>query len=512
VLRLAVAGPGGFTATREARITVRSSRPITTEVAVQEIPAGQERLLALPAEHWLAGTWRASASFGGATRYDAAGMLRLLEAYPFACLEQSASRLLAFALAGDERGAVLQQAAERVLNKQRFDGGFGLWSAQGEIQYWTGAYATEALLRARTAGAAIPEAALEEALKAIAEQTEHGVDNPEDRAAQAYRLHVLSLAGRPRLGAARRLLEDLDQLPTPLAKAQLGAAFARAGDQPRAEAAFAAALAAPARQPWLYDYGSAARDALAVAALLKESGLLPDRLAMLQAVLPGPELTPQSANTQEQAWAVAAAAALGRDGRPVRVAVNGTAQPPAPVLAVALEAPGVARNLGDAPVWAGVSVTGIPVRPAAAGRGGMRIARRFFDLAGQPLNLDQLRQSTVFVLLLEGRAEMREAHRALVQQGLPAGWEIIGRLAAGEVAGMPWLGTLTETAATPALDDRLAAAIDLTSEAPEFRLAVRLRAVTAGQFELPGALVEDMYRPQVFARQNTGRITVLPAE
>jgi uncharacterized protein YfaS (alpha-2-macroglobulin family) len=233
---------------------------------------------------------------------------------------------------------------------------------------------------------------------------------------------------------------------------------------------------------------------------------------MLQAVLPGPELTPQSANTQEQAWAVAAAAALGRDGRPVRVAVNGTAQPPAPVLAVALEAPGVARNLGDAPVWAGVSVTGIPVRPAAAGRGGMRIARRFFDLAGQPLNLDQLRQSTVFVLLLEGRAEMREAHRALVQQGLPAGWEIIGRLAAGEVAGMPWLGTLTETAATPALDDRLAAAIDLTSEAPEFRLAVRLRAVTAGQFELPGALVEDMYRPQVFARQNTGRITVLPAE
>ncbi len=510
VLRLAVTGPDGFTTTRESRITVRSSRAPMTEVAAQEIPPGEERPLALPAGRWLAGTWRASASFGGATRYDAAGMLRRWRPSPSPASNNSASQLLAFALAGTD--GVQDWPPSGVLNKPALRRRLRPVVRPGRVQHWTGAYATEALLRARAAGAAIPEAALAEALKAIAEQVEQDPDNPEDRAAQAYRLHVLSLAGQPRLGAARRLLENLDALPTPLAKAQLGAAFARAGDQSRAEAAFAAALAAPARQPWLYDYGSAARDALAVAALLKESGLLPDRLAALQAVLPGPELTPQSTGTQEQAWAVAAAATLGRDGRPVRVAVNGAVQPPAPRLTVALEAPGLARNLGDAPVWAGVSVTGIPARPAAAGRSGMRVSRRFLDLAGQPLDLGRLRQNTVFVLLLEGRAETREAHRALVQQGLPAGWEIVGRLAAGEVAGMPWLGTLTETAATPALDDRLAAAIDLTPEAAEFRIAVRLRAVTAGQFELPGAQVEDMYRPQVFARQDTGRITVLPAE
>jgi uncharacterized protein YfaS (alpha-2-macroglobulin family) len=39
---------------------------------------------------------------------------------------------------------------------------------------------------------------------------------------------------------------------------------------------------------------------------------------------------------------------------------------------------------------------------------------------------------------------------------------------------------------------------------------VRLRAVTAGNFELPGAEVRDMYRPGFFARQNTGRITIAP--
>ncbi|MBV1799226.1 alpha-2-macroglobulin [Siccirubricoccus sp. G192] len=517
VLRLAVSGPGGFTASRESRITVRSSRPVTTEVAGAELPAGETRSLNPPLGRFLAGSWRASASFGGPTRYDAAGMLRMLDDYPFTCLEQSASQLLAFAaipmdgVAGAERAARLQRAAEWVLNKQRFDGAFGLWSAQGEAQPWLTPYAVEALLRAHAAGAAIPEAALEEALKQMLEQVDetNRDDTPEERAAQAYRLHVLALAGRHRLGAARRLLERLEDLPTPLARAQLGAAFARAGDQPRAEAAFAAALASGARRPWLFDYGNAARDALAVAVLLKESGLLPARLAELQGRLPGPELTPPGSNTQEQAWAVAAAAALGRDGRPVRVAIDGQAQPPAPLVMVALGGPATVRNTSDTAVWQAVSVTGIPAQPAPAGRAGMRVTRRFLDLSGQPLNLDALRQNTVFVLLLEGRAETREAHRAIVQQGLPAGFEIAGRLAAGEVPGMPWLGTLTEAVASPALDDRFAAALDLTPEAPESRLAVRLRAVTAGRFELPGADLSDMYRPQVFARQNTGRITVL---
>ncbi|WP_135468439.1 alpha-2-macroglobulin family protein [Crenalkalicoccus roseus] len=514
VLRLAVTGPDGFAAEREARITVRSARPPAAAVTAGEIPPGAEWPLPLDPARFLPGTWRASASFGGAVRYDAAGMRRLLEDHAFACLEQAASRLLAFAATAGEGGAgPLQQAAEQVLDRQRFDGGFGLWSAQDAPDPWTGAYAAEALLRARMAGAAIPEAALEAALGAIAAQVEEPTpDTPEGRAAQAYRLHVLSLAGRPRPGAARRLLEGLEALPTPLAKAQLGAAFARAGDAPRAEAAFAAALADPARRPWTYDYGSAARDALAIAVLLRESGLLPERLAALRARLPGPELTPEGASTQERAWAVAAAAALGREGRPVQVAVNGAAQPPAPLLAVALSAPGVARNLSDAPVWASVSVTGIPARPPPAGRAGMQVRRRFLDLAGQPLALDALRQGTVFVLLLEGRAETGEAHRALLQQGLPAGWEILGRLPAGEVAGMPWLGTLSGAAAIPALDDRLAAALDLTPERPEFRIAARLRAVTAGRFELPGALLEDMYRPAIFARQNAGRISVLPAE
>ena len=73
----------------------------------------------------------------------------------------------------------------------------------------------------------------------------------------------------------------------------------------------------------------------------------------------------------------------------------------------------------------------------------MRITRQFKTLDGQPLDLDHLKQNTVFVLVLEGKAEDGQPHRAMLQHGLPAGWEIAGRLGGGEVPGMAWLGKLS---------------------------------------------------------------------
>jgi hypothetical protein len=142
----------------------------------------------------------------------------------------------------------------------------------------------------------------------------------------------------------------------------------------------------------------------------------------------------------------------------------------------------------------------------------MRISRQFKALDGQAVDLDHLKQNTVFVLVLEGKAEDGQPHRAMLQHGLPAGWEIAGRLNSGDAPGMAWLGKLSETEAQPAADDRYAAVMALTPEKPDFRLAVRVRAVTPGTYELPGAEVSDMYRPGVFARQAAGRITVQGSE
>ena len=518
VVRLDVTGPDGFRVRRETGITVRPARGATTVVAGGELAPGTEIRLAPPTDRFVAGSWRASASFGGAVRYDVAGMVQALDRYPMNCIEQATSRGFPLALlpdgplAGPDRAGRLQQSVGLVLDHQRFDGGFGLWSATAEAEPWLSAYATDFLWRARIAGAAIPDQALADALKFIAGAADEPGDKPDDLAAQAYRLYLLAVAGQGRPGAARVLAERIDRLPTPLAKAQLGGALALAHDQPRAVAAFAAALAAPARHWWDFDYGTAMRDQIAIALLLKESGLPGDRLATLLDTMPGADLSPDTLSTQEQAWAAAAGAVLGRDGKPARIALDGKDQPPASFLSVVLNGPATARNLDSRAVWRTVSVTGIPAAPLQAARAQMRISRQFSTLDGQPLDLDHLKQNAVFVLLLEGKAEDGQPHRAMVQHGLPAGWEIAGRMSGGDVPGMAWLGKLSEAEAQPGADDRYAAVVALTPEQQGFRLAVRVRAVTPGTFELPGAEVADMYRPGVFARQNAGRITVQESE
>ncbi len=513
VLRMAIAGPDGFTATREARIEVRSSRALASVASLIEIPAGQEVRITPDSARFTVGSRRATVRLGTPVRYDAEGMLRALDSFPLQCLEQVASQALGLATALSEASTPaqvvrLQRAVDGVLSRQRFDGSFGLWSAQGEPEYWTSAYAVEALLRARLAGAAVPDAALEAALTDLSERLEETTpSDPPEYAAQAARLNALSLAGRHRLGAARRLMESLELLPTPLARAQLGAAFARAGDTERATRAFSLALATPVRRDWLYDYGSAARDALAVFVLLREAQGPNAMQVTAQGRLPGPELTPQLASTQEQAWAVMAAVVLGRDGRPPRANFNGEATTRR---ALDVTEGGTLRNLGDGPLQVSLTVTGIPNEALPAGRNTMQIRRRFLNLEGMALNLDQLRSGTSFIMVLEGRAESGQNHLAMISQGLPAGWEIEARLGPGAVSGFPGLGELTLADHVPALDDRVVAAFTFSDQMREFRLAVRLRAVTVGRYELPGAEVSDMYRPAFFARQAAGRITILP--
>ena len=517
-IHLAVSGPGGFHLDRTATLDVAPARGATSVVAGGEMAPGATAALALPADQFIPGTWRAAARFGGPVRYDPAAILQALDDYPLWCLEQASSRGLPLALlpdgavAGPDRLGRLQKSVIAVLDKQRYDGGFGLWTSEDDAEPWLSAYATEFLLRAKAAGVSVPQAALDHAIQFQVAGLGGDLGKPEQLAEQAYRLYVLALAGQPRMAQARVLAAQLTELPTPLARAQLGAALARGNDRPAAETAFRAALAEGGRKDWALDYGSALRDQLAVAVLLKESGLLPEAMPKLLAELPGADLTPASMNTQEEAWAGAAAAVLGRDGRPAHITLAGKALTPAPVVSVALTGPESAVNTGANPVWETVSVTGVPVHAPPAARSQMRVSRRFFTLGGQTLDLEHLKQNTVFVLLIEGAALDGQDHRALLLQGLPAGWEIASRLGPGNPPGMAWLGELSHTESMSALDDRYAAVIPVSADKPGFRVALQVRAVTPGDFEIPGADLTDMYRPGIFARQGANRITVQAAE
>ncbi len=513
-LSLTVDGPRGFEATHMAVISVHPARPPLAQVTPLTIAAGGTQTLGPDSSAFLPGTWTASASFGLGVRYDAAALVRALTAYPLDCLEQLTSRGLPLAMlrqgAGADRAGQLQTVTEAVLDRQRYDGAFGLWSSTDDAQPWLTAYATDFLLRARDAGAAVPPSAITDALSWLTTEVATPPQNPTDEAAQAYALYVLALAGQAPAGAIRVAAEAIGTEPTPLARAQIAAALAQLGEAAQARALFTAVLANPARQDWYPDYGSALRDQFATAVLVQESGLLPNRLPTIRAALPGADLNPDALNTQEQGWGGAAAAALGASAAPVSVVADGRTLGPAQV--VSLPITGMTRfaNPGSRPLPGSLTVQGVPVVAPKAARAGMQVKRQFFVLDGTSINPDKLTQNTVFLLVIDGQATDGQDHQAMLIAGLPAGWEIAGRFPGGAVPGMDWLGTLSTPNSQAAADDRYAAALPLSADQPSFRLAVMLRAVTPGNFEYPGMLLADMYRPAIFARQNTVRITVLP--
>ena len=96
---------------------------------------------------------------------------------------------------------------------------------------------------------------------------------------------------------------------------------------------------------------------------------------------------------------------------------------------------------------------------------------------------------------------------------LPAGFEIEtvlkpadGAREDGTDGVFAWAGEIDEAKTAEARDDRFVAAIDVRDE--PVRLAYVVRAVTPGEFVMPGVNAEDMYRPSVFARSTPGRITI----
>ena len=177
--------------------------------------------------------------------------------------------------------------------------------------------------------------------------------------------------------------------------------------------------------------------------------------------------------------------------------------------------PLIVANAGQRPLEALVSVGGIPLTPEPAGGDGYRIERAYYDLDGRRIDPSTVTQGDRMVAVITVSADAQRQARLIVDDPLPAGFEIDNPslIKAGDIADIAWLG-LEETAEHLEFRaDRFVAAVDRGPKAPtRFQLAYRLRAVSPGVFAHPAATVEDMYRPQRRAWTETGRVEVaLPA-
>ena len=408
----------------------------------------------------------------------------------------------------------IEETITAVLMNQSSAGGFGLWGpSDGDM--WLDAFVTDFLSRSKARGFAVPELALRRALDNLRNQVNYHPDFDEGGEALAYALMVLAREGAAAVGDLRYYADVKgDAFATPAAMAQLGAALASYGDQPRADAMFRRAgvameaLQGPeVEQVFRADYGTSFRDAAAVLALAAEAGSnVIDREALTSRIA-----TDRGLSTQEATWALLAANALIDGAGAEGITIDGAAAtgPLVKVLDATITAPVKVKNDSAADTTLTLTTYGVPSEPEPAGGTGYAITRSYYTLQGEPVALDGVKVGDRLVTVLEVTPFGRGEARLMVADPLPAGFEIDNPnlITGGAVEALDWLGLEAEVAHSEFRQDRFLTAIDRYSNQP-FKLAYVVRAVSPGVFHHPAASVEDMYRPDLTGRTDTGRITI----
>jgi uncharacterized protein YfaS (alpha-2-macroglobulin family) len=557
---LTLQGPGGMNISRAYDIQTRTPFLPVTEVAVAQQRSGETYTLTSAAlDPFAQREGRIQVSYSNLRGIDAAPLLNVLERYPYGCSEQLTSTsmplLYANALASAARKpadpklrARLQESVNKLLDRQSSDGAFGLWrEGDRSATPWLGAYVTEFLQRAKEAGLVVPNAPMEQAYKGLRSvaklddfssvgyefdvyQWPGSNDSAEllkSRSA-AYALYVLARGNQATIGQLRYFFDaKLRNDPSPLARAQIGAALWRLGDKSRAAQAFRMAEQALGYRNTGDYYQTPLRDLAGVLALAAEAQqtALVNRLA---ARLEREQPDATGLMTQEQARLLMAADALIKNAGPVSISINGAAAGTAGLPFIANDAtlgrPATFRNAGGGAVWRTVTSYGPPVAAPPAAQRGFSLDKRFYSLEGAGVDLGGVRQGQRVIVILSGAPEGQREHPAVLVDLLPAGFEIesVLRPEDGEAYSdeysdggrrdgpFAWAGRITYPRVAEARDDRFVAAADVRGQA--FRFGYIARAVTPGAYVLPGAQVEDMYRPGVYGRTSSGTVRIAPAQ
>ncbi len=532
-LRLIVTDPAGNALVKELVLGVRAaSGPVTTSILV---PLGVDEEVVLDGSRFdglIPRSGSLTFAVGPIARLDVPELLLSLDRYPYGCAEQTASRALPLiylnevaeviglgtddALAERIRAAIADE-----LSKQNSAGGFGLWGPFSGSEFWLDAYVTDFLLRARAEGFAVPDQAMTMALDNLSNQVSYASDFTSGGEDLAYALLDLARAGRAAISDLRYYFEaKLGNFSSPLAKAQLGAALALYGDRTRAADAFAAAVEdlkkADDRYRYRADYGSQLRDTAAVLALAAEFSPAGIDLSALSQQLADLRDAARWSSTQEDAWTLVAAANLARSATAGKVTVDGEALEGTVYRkyddVVIQGSPVTVRNAGNTPTEMTVSVTGIPLVPPAASSNGFSITREYFAVDGTPIDdLSTVRQNDRFVVRLTATPRTLGSGQYVIADPLPAGFEIENPNLLGSVGGVgdlsQWL-TLDTPAHVEARTDQYVAAFRIYSAVPTVTTAYLVRAVSPGSFVLPGATVEDMYRPELRGNTDAGHIEI----
>ena len=531
---MSLASPSGEVWPKELALGVRpAGLPVTRRNLVALNGGGVLTVDKEPLSEFVPGTASVAVSIGGASRLDVAGILSALDRYPYGCAEQITSRAMPLVYLDDVAITVgiasdkavkerVQKAISGLMADQAANGSFGLWGPYDTGNLWLDAYVTDFLTRAAEKGYDVPKLTRDLALDNLANRVSYSEDFERGGEDIAYALYVLARAGRASLGDLRYYSETkIGSFSTALAKAQIGAALALYGDRQRAGNAFRAAfadlaLAKDDYSVWRGDYGTSLRDKAAVLTLAAETSVDAGDLRALAGRIAAEDEARKYTSTQENAWMLMAAAALIKDASRTSFEIEG-ASVAGPLYKRFMEerldqSPVVIKNLGTDTLDAVIATTGVPTAPEPAGGDGFRIERAYYTPDGEPTEIGTIAQNDRIVVVLTVTADQAREGNILVVDPIPAGYEIENPniSASGDVSAFDWLSVERNVAHTEARVDRFVAALNRgDDDSLEFSVAYSMRAVSPGMFAQPAATVEDMYRPGLQARTDTGTVEVV---
>ena len=232
-LKLDLSGPGDLKIARDFTIGVRPAQAYQLRRFVGRLQPGESVTLDDgAADEFLPGTAEALLSVSPRPDWDVPGLLRTLERYAYGCLEQTTSRALPLLYVeevarlwrtdpGPATAETLDRAIGHIVELQRSDGSFGVWSDSGDTVPWLDAYATDFLIRAKEHGKNVPDFAIKSAVSWLHDYVRQEHTEIGDLPALAYAHYVLARAKSDDLDGLRYFYEtQMARLPTQLAKAQ----------------------------------------------------------------------------------------------------------------------------------------------------------------------------------------------------------------------------------------------------------------------------------------------------
>jgi uncharacterized protein YfaS (alpha-2-macroglobulin family) len=523
----------------KTEIAVRSSSPRISEAQEKEIQPSSRVSFIIP-DKGMPGSNQAKISVRRRPNLKLTHRILWLIRYPYGCIEQNVSavfpQLYLKEFIPKSRAAKrdidknINMAINRLRKFQLASGAFAYWPGNSKVSTWGTSYAGHFMIEAKKLGYNVPEDLLAEWLRYEKSQA---LKNDDNLMVKVYRVYLLALAGKPQLGPMNLLKENQLNKMNDVQKWLLAAAYKLAGvDKTANKILISAGTSVKDYQEFAGTYGSALRDKAVILDQMvlferwEEANKLADELATVlstqewystqstgfmllsmgkyfkalegdkdkKLIMTGQIILPDGKkvdfNTDKISYDLDITSGFGKK---VQVVLN--------------------EKTTTKRAFVILEWSGLPLQYTGKDEShNLELQVEWLDEDGITINPENLVQGKTF--WAHFKVNKPEKYRSKIEelalmQILPAGWEIENTRLSNENTPN-WMSKwrLNREEYLDIRDDRVMWFFDMERHSKQVDFAVKINAVTVGEFFLPPTLLEAMYNHNYRASKAGKKVVV----